>query len=80
MYELLSSFTVISNVYRGLIGNETTFTKYCFAQWISKLPGSFEIHWVRQYLINFMGLVGIVNANVYKTEPIFTGLGHGKLF
>ena len=22
------------------------------AQWISKLPGSFEIYWVRQYLVN----------------------------
>ena len=30
-------------------------------------------------LVNFPGLVGIVNAAVYKTEPIFTGLGHGKL-
>ena len=28
------------------------FTRYCLAQWISKLPGSFKIHWVRQYLIN----------------------------
>ena len=24
---------------------------YCLTQWISKLPGSFEIHWVRQYLV-----------------------------
>ena len=24
-----------------------------------------------QYLVNFTGLVGIVNANVYKTEPSF---------
>ena len=37
-------------------------------------PGCFEIHWVRHYLINLMGLVGIVNTTVYKTEPIFTGL------
>ena len=37
------------------------------------LPGSFEIHWVRKYLVNFMGLAGIVNSNVYKTKPIFTG-------
>ena len=42
-------------------------------------PGSFEIHWVRQYLVDFIGLAGIVNATVYKTEPIITGLGHGKL-
>ena len=32
-----------------------------------KAPRSFEIHWVRQYLVNFMGLVGIVNPTVYKT-------------
>ena len=25
------------------------FTKYCLTQWISKLPVSFEIHWVGQY-------------------------------
>ena len=40
---------------------------------------NFEIHRVRQYLGNFTGLAGRVNANVYKTESIFTGLGHGKL-
>ena len=30
------------------------FTKYiyCLTQWIPKLPENFEIHWVRQYLIN----------------------------
>ena len=33
----------------------------------------------RQYLVNFMGLVGIVNTTIGKTEPIFAGLGHGKL-
>ena len=44
------------------------------------LPGSFEIHWVRQYLVDLMGLAGIVNTTVYKTEPIFTGLWHSKLF
>ena len=26
--------------------------------------------WARQYLVNFMGLVDIVNATVYKTESI----------
>ena len=41
-------------------------------KWISKLPMSLEIHCVRQYLINITGLAGIVNATVYKTEPIFT--------
>ena len=46
---------------------------------IKLLPGSFEIHWVKQYLVNVTSPVGVVNATVYKTEPIFTGLGHGKL-
>ena len=26
-------------------------SRYCLTQWISKLPGSFEIHWVRHYLV-----------------------------
>ena len=36
---------------------------------------SFKIHWVRQYLVNFTGLVGIVNAMFARTHPISTGLG-----
>ena len=64
-YKLLLSFKVISDVYKSFIPNKTTFTKYCFTQWISKLPRSFEIHWVSQYLIIFTHLVGIVNATVY---------------
>ena len=46
---------------------------YCRTQWISTFDGSFEILWVRQYLVHFMGLAGIVNATVCKTEPIFEG-------
>ena len=34
------------------------FNRYCLTQWISKLPWSFEIHWVRQYFIN-IGLLWI---------------------
>ena len=79
MYKLLLSLMVISDVHSSFIPNKTTFNKYCLTQWISKLLGSFEILWVRQYLVNFMGLAGIVYTTVYKTEPIFTGLGHGKL-
>ena len=41
-----------------IIEIKTTFTKYRFSQWISKLPGSFEINWVRQYLVNLTSLVG----------------------
>ena len=38
---------------------------------MSKLTGRFEIHWVRQQLVNCTGLA-IINANVYrgKTEAI----------
>ena len=63
----LSSFTISSDVYMSFIPNKTTFTMYCRTQWISKLLGGFEIHRVRQYLINVTGLAGIVNANVYKS-------------
>ena len=37
-----------------------------------------NIHWARQYLSYFAGLVGIVDATVYKPEAIFTGLGMVK--
>ena len=76
--ELLLSFKASLYVYRSFIPNKTTFIKYCLT-WISKLSTSFEIHWVRQYLVNFTGLASIVNATVYKRKPIFTGLCHGKL-
>ena len=59
-----------------LFPNKITFTKYRLTQWISKLFGSFEIHRVRQLLVNFTGLAGTKNAAVYKAEPIFTGLEH----
>ena len=43
------------------------------------LPKSFEIDWVRQYLVNSIDLVGIEHTTVYKIEPVFTGCRHGKL-
>ena len=46
-YKLLLSFMVISKVYMSSIVNKTAFTTYCLTRWISKLPGSFEIHRVR---------------------------------
>ena len=61
------------------IPNKTAFTKYCLTQWVSKPLGSFEIHLVRQYIVNSTDLAGIVDATVYKTAPIFTSLVHGKL-
>ena len=66
MYKLLLNFMVSSGVYRSFIPNKNTFIKYCFTE-------------LRQHLANFMDLAGIVDATVYKTEPIITGLGHGKL-
>ena len=65
------SFMVILDVYRSFIPSKITFTKYCLTQWISKPPRGFEIHWVRQYLVSFIGLVGRVSATLYKTKPIF---------
>ena len=62
-YKFLLSFTAISGVYRSFVPNKTTFTKHC----LKAAPG------------NFHRLAGVVNAIVYKTEPIFTGLNHGKL-
>ena len=47
-------FMVISDVYSSFIPIKTTFTKYCFTA-VMLLPGSFEIYWVRQYLVNFYG-------------------------
>ena len=79
-YKLLLSFKVTSDLYMSFIPNKTAVDKYSVTHWISKLPGSFEIQWVRQCLVKFTGLAGRVNTPVYRTEPIFTGLGHGKLF
>ena len=85
IYSYIAVYKIRENIfksdklcYMSFIPSKTTFTKYCLTQWISKLPGSFEIHWVRQYLAYFLGLVGIVNATVYMTELILTGLQHGE--
>ena len=61
MDKLLLSFTVISDAYRSIIWNKIIFIKYCLTQWISKLPWNFEIHWVRQYLVNFSGMANYPN-------------------
>ena len=50
------------------IPSTTNFTKYGITQWISQLHGSFEIHSVRQNPVHYMGLVGIVDTTVYKTD------------
>ena len=65
-YNLLLRFTVILDVYRFFIPNKTALAEYCLTQWVSKLFGSIEIYWVRQCLVHFMGLVGIVNVTTVK--------------
>ena len=47
------SFTTAPDFYGSFLPNKATFAKHCLIQLISKLPGSFDIHWVRQYLVNF---------------------------
>ena len=77
MYKLRFSLMVISDVYRSFIQNKTTFTKYCLTQCFSKLPGNFEIYWVRQYLKSIeyqavhvpgkcKSLAGIVGCPLFK--------------
>ena len=78
-YTLLLSFTVISDVYTSFITKILhLLSTVLLNAGISKLPGSFEIYWVRQDMVNFTGLVGIVNTTVYKPKPIFRCLSHGK--
>ena len=40
---------------------------------------SFDFHWERQYLVNFISQAGIINATVCKTEAIFTVVVDSKL-
>ena len=44
-----------------------------FLRGLQRSPG------VRQYLVRFTGLAGIVNATVYKTKQFFTGLLSGMV-
>ena len=77
---LLLNFAAILYLYKSFTRNTTITTEYCLAQWISNLSRSFEIHWVRAYLVNCMDSVGIVNTIVYKTKPTFTGSLQSKLW
>ena len=70
MYKLLLSFTVISDVYRLIIQNKTKYTKYCLTQWFSKIPSCFEIYWVKQNLVNLIGLAGI-KMELFKRRSQF---------
>ena len=68
--------TVTSDAYgfSGSVLQITLHSKCCLAHWISKLPWSNKIQWVRNYLVIFTGLVGIVNAIFYKTA--ISGMGN----
>ena len=63
----------------SFIPNEIILSKHCLTKCISTLHRSFEIHWVRQYLVNVMDLTGTVHTTSNKTEPIVKGIGYGKL-
>ena len=56
---------------RSFILNKTTFTEYCLTQRILRPPESFEIRWVRQYLVNFTVLVAIPN-HFYRSRAFRT--------
>ena len=45
------------------------FARYCLTQWIPKLPRSFEIRWVRQYLVNIV-LFGIRDMQTSETAKV----------
>ena len=53
-----------------MLAGPMKFTMYCFAQWISKLSGSFEIHRVRQYLVN-IALIQIKSQYMKRPESNF---------
>ena len=75
-YKLLLSFTAISDVDMSFI-KKHTFTSYCLSEFQSSRGALRSIViWVRQSLVNFTGLAGIVNTTVYKTRPIFIALKH----
>ena len=72
--QITFGFTMFSDVYMSFMPNKTSLTKYRLSQWISKHLGNFKIHWSRQYLVHFNGLVGIVHATVYKTGLLLNNI------
>ena len=72
--QITFGFTMFSDVYMSFVPNKTSLTKYRLSQWISKLLGNFIIHWSRQYLVHFNGLVGIVHATVCKTGLLLNNI------
>ena len=72
-HKLLLGFTIIPDVYRSFIPNKLHLISTVLLRGFQGSPG------VRKNLVNFTGLLGTVNAMVYKTEPISTGLWHTKL-
>ena len=77
MYKLRLSFTVISDVYWFFIPNLHLLSTVLVNGFQS--PQQLWNPMSKIVPGKFMGLAGIVNTTDYKTEPIFTVLGHGKL-
>ena len=60
----------MSTVVLTMPARPVKFTRYCLTQWISKQLRSFEIHWVRQYLVNVV-LSGI--KDLQTSEITYVG-------
>ena len=49
----------------NMLARSVKLAGHCLTQWISKLPGSFEIHSVRQYLVKVV-LCWVKNLETYE--------------
>ena len=72
IFQLYGHFICLQVLY----SKYNSITKYCLTQWILKLPGAFK-SLCKAVPVKFTGLVGIVNATIYK--PIVACFGHGNL-
>ena len=71
------SFIIIQNIHKFFIPNKTALSTVL----LGRFQSSREL-WnllSKAVLGKYHGFDGHRNATVYKTEPIFTGLGRGKL-
>ena len=60
------SFTDISDVFYSIL--KLYLLSIFLTQWISKLPGSFEIHWIRQVHGTFHGSYGYDKRNCLQNR------------
>ena len=58
------------------------FTRYCFIQWILKLRGRFEIHWVRQFSICVVlfGMKGLKRSGITVKLKSYLYTEHVNMF